>query len=236
MTRTVLLIGSKGALGNAVNDAFRRASWRRILCDVNAAPDDGELRIHIPRNGAEQQSIALHEGLEKLSVAQHTIDAVVNTSGGFSMDKASSDNIFSSLKHMYSSSVESSVVAAHVSSRYLAPGGLLVLPGSAACKGPTPWAVTYGATKAAVHHMVSSLGAASSGLPQGSTVVGIAPAMLDTPANRESMPKADKSTWTPLSVVADKILAWASDPVQKPLSGKVYEIVTRDHSTEFKIL
>lgn len=32
---------------------------------------------------------------------------------------------------------------------------------------------------------------------------GMAPIMLDTKANRDAMPNADRSTWTPLSVVAE---------------------------------
>eukprot|EP00971_Amphidinium_carterae_P170630 3381645-Amphidinium_carterae.1 len=51
---------------------------------------------------------------------------------------------------MVESSIYSSVMAAHIASHALAPGGLLVLPGAAAAVNPTPWSLPYGAAKAAV--------------------------------------------------------------------------------------
>jgi dihydropteridine reductase len=126
---------------------------------------------------------------------------------------------------MYSSSVVSSVVATHLASRFLRPGGVLVLPGAAACVRGTPWALTYGSMKAAVHHMVSSLSANGSGLPEGAVALGIAPVMLDTPANRSAMPDADRNNWTSVDTVADKVYDWCSG-TETPEKGKVYKIVS----------
>ena len=131
---------------------------------------------------------------------------------------------------MYSSSVVSSVVSTHLAARYLKRAGFLILPGAAACSRGTPWALTYGAMKSAVHHMVHSLGAPGNGLPENSIAVGVAPVMLDTPANRAAMPDADKSTWTPVDAVADQIFGWCSGRIAAPETGKVYKIVT-DNST-----
>ena len=137
---------------------------------------------------------------------------------------------------MFESSLKTSVVAARIAATELSPNGLLLVPGSAACAGPTPWAISYGAVKAGVHHLVKSLAAQGSGLPEGAKVVGIAPVMLDTPANRNSMPEADYSTWTPLEEVAEKVFRWASaaEPVA---SGAVYRISTgSDRTTSFHII
>ena len=142
--------------------------------------------------------------------------------------------MFSNLESMYSSSVVSSVVASHLAAQFLRPGGLLVLPGAAACVKGTPWALTYGAMKAAVHHMVSSLGQSGNGLPEGALTVGIAPVMLDTPANRAAMPDANRNTWTPVDAVADKVYEWANRE-EIPEKGTVYKIVTDNSrkSTQF---
>ena len=124
------------------------------------------------------------------------------------------------------------MLSARLASRFLTSNGLLVLPGAAACVNPTPWALTYGAMKSAVHHLVSSMGSKDSGMPPSSITVGIAPVMLDTPANRRSMPGADMSSWTPSEHVAEQILAWASGQ-DKPESGRVYRITTADNRTDF---
>jgi dihydropteridine reductase len=84
--------------------------------------------------------------------------------------------------------------------------------------------------------MVKSLSSKKGGLPDGSVTVGIAPVMLDTPANRESMPDADRSTWTPVEDVAEKIFEWSSRSGEMPTSGKVYKIVTIGNKTDFIIL
>lgn len=133
---------------------------------------------------------------------------------------------------MYSSSFESSVLASHLAAKFLDPHGLLVLPGAAGATGPTPWAVTYGAMKAAVHHLVKSLSGKDSGIPSTAKVVGLAPIMLDTPMNRRSMPDADTSTWTPTDLVAAKVFAWANKS-EIPESGAVYKMRTKDGQTDF---
>jgi len=53
----------------------------------------------------------------------------------------------------------------------------------------------YGMAKAAVHQLVSSLGAKGSGLPDGTFAGAILPVTLDTPMNRKFMPDSDFSTW-----------------------------------------
>lgn len=45
--------------------------------------------------------------------------------------------------------------------------------------------------KAAVHQLTRSLAAKNSGMPDGSTIVALLPAMLDTAQNRKWMPKAN---------------------------------------------
>lgn len=89
--------------------------------------------------------------------------------------------------------------------------------------------------KAAVHHLVSSLAAPKSGLPDGATCVAILPVTLDTPMNRKWMPKADTSTWTPLEFVADLFVGWASDTAKRPASGSLVQLVTKEGKTELVI-
>ncbi len=232
-SKIVLIIGSKGALGRSIKNSFITSGWMSVLCDVGDVSGDDELRIRLPRDNASSQFSAIHQGLARFSIQPHSVSAIVNASGGFAMSDSRADNLFESLEHMYSSSIESSVASARLASEYLSPGGLLVLPGSAAALGPTPWALTYGAMKAGVHHMVKSLGAKNSGMPLNSVVVGIAPVMLDTEANRRSMPDADFSTWTPLELVSGRIFEWASDPLKRPPTGRIIRIETKNNETDF---
>lgn len=54
-------------------------------------------------------------------------------------------------------------------------GGLLLLTGAQAALQGTAGMIGYGLAKAAVHQLVSSLGAASSGLPANTSVLAILP-------------------------------------------------------------
>lgn len=104
---------------------------------------------------------------------------------------------------MLKQSVASSVLASSIASKYLKPGGILVLTGAKAALGPTPGMIGYGLAKAAIHHLTKSLADENGGLPAGAQAVSILPATLDTPMNRKWMPKADTSTWTPLEFIAE---------------------------------
>ena len=111
----------------------------------------------------------------------------------------------------------SSAISATLASKFLVPGGLLVLPGAQPATGGTPGMMGYGMAKvgdgdhdddgddgdngddnddddddqAAVHQLVLSLAAPGSGLPEASCVAAILPVTLDTPMNRKFMPGAD---------------------------------------------
>jgi dihydropteridine reductase len=54
------------------------------------------------------------------------------------------------------------------------------------------------------------------------------------PSNRAAMPSADVSSWTPLHVVADLLLAWASDA--PPRSGTLHVLRTTSGKTDVEVL
>ena len=54
-------------------------------------------------------------------------------------------------------------------------GGLLLLTGAQAALQGTAGMIGYGMAKAAIHQLVSSLGAANSGLPANTSVLAILP-------------------------------------------------------------
>lgn len=75
-----------------------------------------------------------------------------------------------------------------------------------------PWqepARPRSASKAATVRMVESLAAE---LQQASVHVNcVLPGTIDTPQNRQAMPKTDHSRWVPPEAIADVILFLASD-------------------------
>jgi dihydropteridine reductase len=228
----VLILGANGALGNAVSKRFIDGRWRTLLADVTQDRLKAAPFVQLSSDwGAKQQYESLHNAVKAEFGNDSKLDAIVNVGGGFRMDNARSEDIFENSTAMYSSSVETSVIASHLAANFLKEGGLLVLPGAASANGPTPWALTYGAMKSAVHHLVKSL-SADGGLPSRVAVVGIAPVMLDTPTNQQSMPQADFSNWTPCSSIADQLFAWAEGS-SKADNGAIYRIETLKGTTRY---
>ncbi len=86
--------------------------------------------------------------------------------------------------------------------------GALVFTGAAAVSDDPPAGMAlYVASKAALHAYAASL--RTELLPYGVRVSVVAPKVIDTPANREAMPEADRSGWVSPATVAARLLALA---------------------------
>mmetsp|Transcript_60940 Transcript_60940/g.132179 ORF Transcript_60940/g.132179 Transcript_60940/m.132179 type:complete len:240 (-) Transcript_60940:158-877(-) len=223
MARVALIIGAGGQLGQQVSKVFMSRQWLTVGADTQTVTGLSRWvsldRRAEPEEHARQLTSAAMEAAGSAKLA-----AVINVAGGFAMGSAADASVARRTKEMIESSVYTSVVAAHVASQVLRPGGLLVLPGAAAALGPTAWSLPYGTAKAAVHHLVRSLADPSSAeLPEGVKTIGIAPQTLDTPQNRAAMPDADTSSWATLEEVSQQLEAWSADPSDLQ-SGMVYII------------
>jgi NAD(P)-dependent dehydrogenase (short-subunit alcohol dehydrogenase family) len=79
----------------------------------------------------------------------------------------------------------------------------------------------YTASKAAVAAVTVALAEEVAG--QGILVNAVAPSIMDTPANRQSMPKADYAKWPKVEEVASTILFLAS-PENRVTRGAVVPV------------
>ena len=132
---------------------------------------------------------------------------------------------------MWKQSVWSSTISAALASKHLIEEGCLVLPGAQPALGGTAGMMGYGMAKAAVHQLTKSLGGEKSGLPAKATTLALLPITLDTPMNRKWMPKADTSTWTGLDFVSDLLFKWATSAGERPASGSLVQLVTKEGKT-----
>ncbi|KAJ1660695.1 hypothetical protein IWQ61_000403 [Dispira simplex] len=230
MVSQVIVYGGCGGLGSALVSLFKSKSWRVISVDLRSNPEaDANIPVDINLSfeAQAQQAISL------LSQSVTTpVDAVLCVAGGWAGGSVVSSEVFSSTELMWKQSVQSSLVAAHIASKHLKSDGMLTLTGALAAQEGTPGMIGYGLAKAAVHQLTASLAAPSSGLPSSANVNAILPVTLDTPANRQGMPQADFSSWTPLNIVAEKLFAWANNQ-DRPASGSLVSIVTKDNHTTF---
>lgn len=247
--RTILVFGGGSTLGTDVVARFSMGGWRVVTLDyydasvecggVNGCliPSADTMNLALPAGApARTQARVATRCLEGALGTDVRVDVVLNATLGYTAGGVGdADALFDAWEYMQRTSVESSLVAAHLATRFLAPNGLLALVGSVAALANTraPRLLGFGCAKAAVHQMVHLL-AASDELPEEASVVALVPEVLDTPLHRSMNNGQSDGNWTPCDVVARKLFEWAETPALRPPNGALVAINTsvRDERVE----
>lgn len=177
-----------------------------------------------------RQNTEVHEGVGKV-VGENKVDAIFCVAGGWAGGNASNDAYIKNCDLMWKQSVWSSSIAGSLASKYLKAGGLLTLTGASPCLNGTSFMIGYGMAKAAVHQLCKSLAQSDSGLPEGASTVCILPVTLDTPMNRKFMADADFSSWTTMPYIAKLFNNWLVNEPDRPKSGSLIQLITKDGET-----
>ncbi|EDW17319.1 dihydropteridine reductase [Drosophila mojavensis] len=225
----VFIYGGKGALGSACVDHFKAKDFWVGSIDLSEN-DKADISIVVPRDSSweEQESSVVSQVGE--SLAGQKLDAVICVAGGWAGGNAKKD-LAKNADLMWRQSVWSSCISATLAAHHLKTGGLLALTGAKPALAGTPGMIGYGMAKAAVHQLTRSLAGENSGLPDNALVVSILPVTLDTPMNRKWMPKADFSSWTPVTEVAELFEKWTQSK-DRPKSGSLLQLITKNGITE----
>lgn len=212
--RRVLVYGGSGALGRSVLSNFKASGWEGINVDINS-----EAHIQVdPSN--------LHTSLDAIQV--EPVDAVIATAGGWQGGSVEDSSVVNTAMQMYQMNTLSSVAAAHLATRFMKTNGMLIFTGAIPALAPTYDMIGYGMSKAAVHHLTQSMAT------KYSNVAAILPVTIDTEANRNAMPDADYSSWTPCSAISEELLRWTQDS-SIIINGGLYGVFTTDGKTVFTL-
>ncbi|XP_055914212.1 dihydropteridine reductase [Eupeodes corollae] len=224
----VLVYGGRGALGAACVSHFKANNYWVGSIDLSEN-ENADLSIVVPRDGswADQETEVIKKVGDALSGEK--LDAVICVAGGWAGGNAKKD-LAKNSDLMWRQSVWTSIISAAVAAQHLKDGGVLALTGAKPALKGTPGMIGYGMAKAAVHQLTKSLAGADSGLPADSLVLSILPVTLDTPMNRKWMPKADFTTWTPLTEVAELFHNWTQGK-DRPANGSLLQLITKDSIT-----
>lgn len=95
--------------------------------------------------------------------------------------------------------------------------------------------IGYGLSKAAVHQLIKSLAGDNSGLPKDTLCVGLLPVTMDTVVNRQMMPQADISAWTPTKYIAEILFKWSIGK-DRPKNGSLVRFVTQNFNTNISFV
>jgi len=237
MTGRFLVYGGCGALGRTVVDHFKAEGCEVISVDLSVN-EKANFNVVIDKSNlddcSKQHEVIMNKVAEHLEGGKK-LDGIFCVAGGWAGGNAASKDFIKSCDMMWKQSVWSSTIAGNIAANHLKENGVLTLTGAAPALSGTPGMIGYGMAKAAVQHLTKSLAGEKSGLPGESCVACILPVTLDTPMNRKWMAKADFSTWTPLKFVAELFHAWSFKVGDRPTSGSLVKIVTKDSVTSTSI-
>ena len=210
--RHVVVTGGTGALGTAVVAALLQ---RDATCHLPYFSEEeaqrfahrghGQVSLTALGNLAEENTVtSYYEGMSKLWASIHI-------AGGFAFAP-----IEKSDKALLMGQVETNLVSAYLCCRAAVHvmrndgGGRIVNVAARPALEPRQGAsmTAYTAAKAAVAALTVALGEEVA--KDGILVNAVAPSIMDTPANRKSMPKADYAAWPKVEEVAAMIVFLAS--------------------------
>jgi NAD(P)-dependent dehydrogenase (short-subunit alcohol dehydrogenase family) len=209
MTSTVLITGGTGGLGSAVTAAFLADGWRVVVPWVaeselgRLAPHD---RLVLARadlfDAAEVAACAAMAAGE----ADAPLGAVVNLVGGFGMGPRLHETPIDEFDKMLRVNLRPTYLVCQAALPHLiaAGGGSIVCVSARAALRPFAGASGYVTAKSAVLGLVGAL-AAEYGV-DGVRVNSILPGVIDTQANRDAQPGADRSGWVRPERIAETIL------------------------------
>jgi NAD(P)-dependent dehydrogenase (short-subunit alcohol dehydrogenase family) len=223
--KVVVVTGALGALGSVVADeALLRGA--RVACVDHAPTQVPATRTRLELGGVDLRD-AVHAKKAIDTAASHfgRLDALINIAGGFAFETVAEGDP-TTWQRMYALNVLTALNASRAAIPYLTASGTgrIINVGAIGALQAASGMGAYAASKAGVHRLTEALAAEWKGKI---TVNAVLPSIIDTAANRASMPSADFATWVAPKELADVILFLASDAasavtgVLLPVSGRV---------------
>jgi len=214
----VLVTGASGGLGGGVVAAFAAAGWQVAGTTRGEPPTPlaDAPPVHWLRAGLADPAGA-RSAVDGAVAALGGLDALVCLVGGYEatpIDDLSWTDVDRLLQLDLRPTVEA-VIAARPALEASAAGAIVTV-GARSALSPGPRMSAYAAAKAAVIAFSASLAAELR--PRGVRVNCVLPGTIDTPANRELLPDAKRTTWVDPRQLGELIRFLAS-PESAPLTG-----------------
>jgi NAD(P)-dependent dehydrogenase (short-subunit alcohol dehydrogenase family) len=232
--RVALVTGGVGGLGQAVCEAFAGAGATVIVAESDRQRPAAEAFIAASAH-RERMSYVSFDALDEdrvqaaigAVVAEHgRLDVALNLVGGFAAGQPITGLDLATWEHMLALNLRSAfLVSKHAGSIMAAQGkGCILNISSRGARSGRKHAAAYAVAKSGVITLTEVQ--AEEMLDQGVRVNCILPSIIDTPANRSSMPSADFSRWPRPEAVARVLLFLASDDAEL-ISGAAIPVYGR---------
>jgi NAD(P)-dependent dehydrogenase (short-subunit alcohol dehydrogenase family) len=212
-SRTIVVTGAFGALGQAVARRFLAQQDRLGLIDRSAVPAWAPPAFpapHVLAGGVDLTDPASTAAAMQKVAGAGDLEVLVNVAGGFRFETLAEGDV-ATWELMFAMNLKTAVVASRAALPYLkarGTGRIINIGAGAAARGHAGMG-PYTAAKAGVERFTEAL--AEELRDCNITVNAILPGTLDTPANRADMPQADTTRWVLPGAAADVVAFLASD-------------------------
>jgi NAD(P)-dependent dehydrogenase (short-subunit alcohol dehydrogenase family) len=224
--RHVVVTGGTGALGAAVVELLIDAG-ATVHIPAHRAPDPAKFALsrHERVKVVAPVDLTSEEAVQKFYEAVPSVWASVHTAGGFA-GGAITQTSLADFRAMMETNAVTAFLCCREAVRKMRsgagnPGGRIVNIASKVAVIPTAGVAAYAASKAAVTSL--TVGLAEELKAERIWVNAVVPSTMDTPANRQAMPKADFAKWAKVSEVAASI-AFLASPQNLVTSGALVPV------------
>jgi NAD(P)-dependent dehydrogenase (short-subunit alcohol dehydrogenase family) len=194
MTRNAFITGSGGGLGPAVVERFAAAGWNVT------APRRAEVDLNDP------------DAVRRAVEAAAPLHALVNLAGGFAAGEPVAETPVEAFEASLRLNLRTTYVVCHAAIPVLAADGAIVCTSSATASAPFAGSAGYAASKAGVTALARAIA------KEGARCNILSPSLIDTPANRESMPDADPGDWVAPEEIG-RVIRFLCSSDSSPISG-----------------
>jgi NAD(P)-dependent dehydrogenase (short-subunit alcohol dehydrogenase family) len=224
--RHVVVTGGTGALGTAVASALVKAGAVCHVPYIDAAEAERfTLRGHAQVKLVPVSDLADEAAVTRLFGGVPALWASIHLAGGFAMRPVAETTRVDLMQQIDMNFVSAFLccrAAVNAIARTGAGGRIVNVAARPALEWRTgAGMVAYTASKAAVAALTAAL--AQEVAKQDILVNAVAPSIMDTPANRSAMPKADHALWPKVEEVAATLLFLAS-PENKVTRGAIVPV------------
>lgn len=230
-----LVTGGTGALGRAVVRRFLadgasvavtylvEAEWKNLAAAESEAQRSGAL-IGVRADVTDEESMG--RAVEEVATAFGGLRVLTHLAGGYAGGVDVERVEAKTVRQM----LDLNLISAFWSAKHVIPhakrsgSGRLCFVSSRGAVEYYPGAAAYSAAKLGLHALVQTL--AQELKQSGVTANAVLPSVIDTAANRASMPKADHSTWVPPADIA-AVLSFLAGSGSQSVSGALIPVYGR---------
>ncbi len=207
-----VVTGASGHTGRAIADEFAAAGARVVgATSPRRTEERSQPTSWTPVSADLSNEDEVRRLFDEVERRFGSVQVVVHAAGGYASSGPVSETSVEVWDRMVNTNLRSAFLVTRESVRRMiqASYGRVILFGAKSGLGVPVGRVAYGLSKSGVHLLMQT--AALENTNPGLTINAIAPGIIDTPANRTSMPGVDRSSWVTTEQIVVALRTWC-DP------------------------